>query len=239
LLVCLVLGLAACDAQTDGAYKGEPLISFTGVVEGTGTGAVPAGGVDLVAAYIVIPSPTDPIPRDCFLDAKKAYDSGQAPDLGCELPYLSPERVEVHGDFPAQFHFELYQPPPLAARFDNDRDGVVDSAAAELLAVRAGAADDGKITLGELAGEAPYYLAWSAFDVADAYVCRQSAAGDVTCDDEPSAKGFHLFKLACGTAPSQPDNCGAVLADGEPIVVDLTDTMTIVDTTLRLLYGQM
>jgi hypothetical protein len=81
-----LLALAACDAQTDPGYQGEPLVTLRGRVESTG--ALPP------------------------LEAAMLWQRGPPP--GTEDQELA-TRAPVTSGFPATFILRLYQPPPEAA----------------------------------------------------------------------------------------------------------------------------
>jgi hypothetical protein len=223
LTLLLALAAAACDPQTDGGYKGEPLVTMTGTVEGTAP--VPEG-VDLVVAYFV--RPADPYSEYCIFDAKRAFDEGQAPDLGCRFQQLAPERVEVVGQFPAAFQFALLHPPPAAALTDSGNGFQV--ALADIFAVKKGSADDGVLELGDLIGYSPEFLVWIERTVAADDVCRQAPDGTITCAHERIAAGYHVAKALCSdtTVEPEPDTVCAALVDGQPITVELSDLATIV-----------
>ena len=167
LTLLLALAAAACNPQTDGGYKGEPLVTMTGTVEGTAAASVPAG-LNLVVAYFV--EPADPYAEYCIFDARVALDQGQAPDLGCRFQQLAPERVEVVGQFPAAFQFALIHPPPAVALTDSGNGFQV--ALANIFAVKKGSADDGVLELGDLLGYSPEFLVWIDRSVVTDDVCR-------------------------------------------------------------------
>jgi hypothetical protein len=220
----LVLTLAACDAQNDGQYNGEPLLTLTGTVESHAT-TVPAG-VDLVVAYLV--PPADPDDSFCLFDAAAAFDAGQTPDLDCRFTNLAPERVEVTGQFPAAFQFTLNQPPPAGALVDTASGK---AAMAEIFAVRRGSAGD--LRLGDLVGYSRYFLAYTDAAVDAAKVCRQAQNGDLTCGPERIEPGFVLGKGLCGGQTVGPDTvCSVRVDDSQPISVELTDLETIVRQSL-------
>jgi hypothetical protein len=225
LTLLLALAAAACDPQTDGGYKGEPLVTMTGTVEGTAAASVPAG-LDLVVAYFV--APADPYEEFCIFDAKAAFDQGEAPDLGCRFQQLAPERVEVVGQFPAAFQFALLHPPPAAALTDSGNGFQV--ALANIFAVKKGSADDGVLELGDLIGYSPEFLVWTDRSVAPDDVCRQAPDGTISCGHERVAAGFHVARALCSdlTVEREPDTVCAALVDGQPITVELTDLATIV-----------
>jgi hypothetical protein len=226
LTFLLALSAAACDPQSDAGYKGEPLVTMTGTVEGTAAAPV-AAGVDLVVAYFV--KPADPYAEFCIFDAKAAFDQGQAPDLGCRFTQLAPERVEVVGQFPAAFQFALLHPPPAAALTDS---GDFQFALGNIFAVKKGSADDGALELGDLIGYSPEFLLWTDRNVAPDDVCRQAPDGTMTCGPERVAAGFHLAKALCGGETVEPDMVCAALVDGQPITVELTDLATIVQASV-------
>jgi hypothetical protein len=228
LTLLLALPVAACDAQTDGGYKGEPLVTLTGTVEGTTPASVPAG-VDLVLAYFV--APEDPYAEFCLFGAKVAFDSGQAPDLGCKFQHLAPERLEVVGQFPAAFQFALVHPPPAAAVTESQG---VQIALANIFAVKKGSADDGELELGDLLGYSNEFVVWTGHDIDTTAgdFCRQAQDGTLSCGPAQVAAGFHLARALCAGQTVGPDTVCAALVDGQPITVELSDLATIVEASV-------
>jgi hypothetical protein len=210
LIALLALPLAACDAQSDDGYQGEPLVTLSGTVQNAGIQA--PTGVDLVVAYFV--PPADPYESFCLFDAKAALDAGETPDLDCRFRNLAPERVEVTGEFPAAFQFALLHPPPANA-LTTDAAGH-QLAIADIFAVTKGSADDGELRLGDLVGYSPEGIVYVGADVPSADV----------------KAGFHLFRALCGGQAVEPGAACAVLADGEPVTVALTDLATIVQQSV-------
>jgi hypothetical protein len=227
LCALFALPLTACDPQTDGAYQGEPLIALTGTVQSENL--EPSAGVELVVAYFV--APTDPTDSYCIFDAKTAIDAGTMPDLACRFQNLAPERVDVSGEFPSSFQFDLLHPPPAAALFSDDQG--TPGAIAQIFAVRKGSADDGELLLGDLVGYSSYGLIYVGKDIAAGNVCRQAQNGAITCAAEPAKAGFHVFKGVCGGQTVPSDAICSVLADGEPLTVELSDILTIVNQSVR------
>jgi hypothetical protein len=207
----LVLPLAACDAQGDGDYAGEPLITMTGTVQNPSEIALPEG-VDLVLAYFLIPDNPEQA-SFCILDAKAAYEAGEATDLGCPFGNLAPDRLAVKGEFPSTFLFELLHPPPASVIVQPDQGPP--TAVASIYAVRKGSADDGELLLGDLVGYSPHWLTYFGTEATD-------PTGKVW------SAGFHVFRSLCGgmTVPSGTE-C-SVPADGERITVEIADLPTLV-----------
>lgn len=117
--LALAAGLAAagCDAQADRDYRGEPLVTLRGEVQGT-----------------------PPLPP---LEAAMLWQRGPPPSTDDqELATRAP----VEAGFPASFTIRLYQPPPPAAR-RTLRAGEVSFARANAAAVPFGiaAADVGAL----------------------------------------------------------------------------------------------
>lgn len=222
----LALPLAACDAQSDGKYNGDALVTLTGTVENR-TVTAPAG-VDLVVAYMNVASTL--FEGNCLLDAQPALDAGEPLDLDCRFQDLAPERVEVTGQFPAAFQFTLTQAPPASATLPNTYGGRF--AAAVILAVKAGSAADGELLLGDLVGYSQYSLAYIDRAVQSDDICRQASDGTVSCGPERVEAGFHVAKGLCGGQTVGPDEICSVLADDEPITVELTDLETIVQKSI-------
>jgi hypothetical protein len=222
----LVLPLAACDAQSDGKYNGDPLVTLTGTVENRA--ATAPAGVDLVVAYLDVPATI--FEGNCLFQAREALEAGQTPDLDCRFQDLAPERVEVTGQFPAAFQFTLTQTPPANVTLPGTNGGRV--AAAVILAVKAGSAADGKLVLGDLVGYSDYSLAYTDRAVQADNICRQAADGTKSCGPERLEAGFHVAKGLCGGQTVGPDEICSVLADDEPITVQLTDLETIVQKSI-------
>ena len=87
VLALLCVACAACDAQVTTGYQGEPLVTFSGRVDSTGT-----------------------LPP---LEAAMLWERGPPPySLDQELATRAP----VQAGFPATFKISLYQPPPDAAK---------------------------------------------------------------------------------------------------------------------------
>jgi hypothetical protein len=110
--LALAAGAAGCDAQADRDYRGEPLVTLRGQVQGT-----------------------PPLPP---LEAAMLWQRGPPPSTDDqELATRAP----VESGFPAAFTVRLYQPPPAAAR-RTLRPGEVSFARANAAAVPFGLATD-------------------------------------------------------------------------------------------------
>jgi hypothetical protein len=102
-LLAFGVALAACDAQVDGRYEGEPLATLRGDITTSALGA-PQGAEGARLAIVWTPQ------------------TGKAAN-GEDIMQAQGTEVTVAGSFPASFELVILEPPPDAALFDTTIGG--------------------------------------------------------------------------------------------------------------------